>query len=921
MCSVQATPGWRHNLPDQFTSFVGRAPERERALEVLASTRLLVLTGAGGSGKTRLALELADASAESFPDGAWWVELAAVTGGKQVVAALTSVLGVRPLPGRTEMQAAVERLAGDRALVLLDNCEHVANEAADLSEALLRGCPQVVVLATSRIPLGVPGESDWQVPSLSLPETDAPERVAQADACRLFSARAATVYPKFALGHENAAVVARICRELDGLPLAIELASARARMLSLSQIADGLSDRFRLLTRGPRGALPRYQTLRASVDWSYELLSESERVLFRRLAVFVGGWSLEAVEAVCAGDGLEPAEILDLLAALVDMSLVTVEQHDQAARYRLLETVRQYAIELLAGSGERAIVRDRHLAFFVELAERAAVALSTPLDLEWLEVLEPDAPNFEAAIDHGVENDPEGALRIGVALTAWWEVIARFAIGQSALTRALDATDPAPRPLRARGLWCCGHLARFRGDAESATRHVQEALEMAESIGDERTLARALFTVGHIRLFRDPKGSRPVLERAIELARKNADDWPLILGLSTLGRSYVVTDEFEEATRAFDEVVATIDGTGPEGVIWGLSGHIFCAVPRAEHERCAELNARTVEAARALGDPVTEAAVQSLLAFDETMQGRAEAARERQLAILARVTAAGAGFTFPITRTELGRALAALGDLDHAREVLAAVVEGGADGGFLLCRALAVLADVLRSIGDADGAVACAGETISLAEHIGNTSLAACGREVLARVAIARGEWGDAEALAHETLAARVACEQLLWLPQSLDPLAQIAAGLESYTEAVRLLGAAERARADAGLVRWPPDVPAFEELERELAAQLGSEAYAAARAEGAAMSIQQAIGWARRARGPRKRPAGGWESLTPTEQQVVELVARGLTNPQVAEHMFVSRSTVKTHLEHIFQKLDVSSRGELTALAVRRMH
>jgi len=918
---VLATQGWRHNLPERFTSFVGRASECEQALGALASTRLLVLTGAGGSGKTRLALEVAGASAESFPDGGWWVELAAVTDARQVVAALTGVLGVRPLPGRTEMQAAADRLASDRALVLLDNCEHVANEAADLCEALLRGCPQVVVLATSRIPLGVPGESDWRIPSLSLPGTDAPEQVEQSDACRLFAARAATVYPRFALGRENAAVVARICRELDGLPLAIELASVRVRMLSLGQIADGLSDRFRLLTGGPLGALPRYQTLRASVDWSFELLSEPERVLFRRLAVFVGGWSLEAVEAVCAGDGLERAEILDLLAALVDMSLVVVEQHDRAARYLLLETVRQYAIDLLAGSGEQASVRERHLAFFVEFAEQAAVALTTPLDLEWLEVLEPDAANFEAAINQGVENDPEGALRIGVALTAWWEVIARFAIGQRALTRALDATDPAPRPSRARGLWCCGHLARFRGDAESAARHVQEAREMAESIGDEWTLARALFTIGHIRLFGDPKGSRPVLERAIELARKNADDWPLILGLSTLGRSYVVTDELDEATHAFDEVVATIDRTGPEGVIWGLSGQIFCAVPRAEHERCAELNARTVEAARALGDPVTESAVQSLLAFDETMQGRAEIARERQLAILARVTAAGAGFTFPITRTELGRAFAALGDLDRAREVLAAVVEGGADGGWLLCRALAVLTDVLRSIGDADGAAACAGETISLAERIGNTSLAACAREVLARLAIARGEWGEAEALAHQALAARVAREQLLWLPQSLDPLAQIAAGLESYTEAARLLGAAERARADVGLVRWPPDVPTFEKLERELAAQLGTETYAAARAEGAAMSIQEAIRWARRARGTRKRPAGGWESLTPTEQQVVELVARGLTNPQVAEQMFVSRSTVKTHLEHIFQKLDVSSRGELTALAVRRMH
>jgi DNA-binding CsgD family transcriptional regulator len=473
--------------------------------------------------------------------------------------------------------------------------------------------------------------------------------------------------------------------------------------------------------------------------------------------------------------------------------------------------------------------------------------------------------------------------------------------------------------LRARALWCCGHLARFRGDAQSAARYVQEALELAQSIGDEWTLARALFTVGHIRLFRDPQGSRPVLERAIELARTNADDWPLILGLSTLGRTYVVTDELSEATRHFEQVAATVDRTGPEGVIWATSGESFCAPLRAEHEHCAELNARGVEAARALGDPVTESALQSMLAFDETIRGCALQARERQLAIVARVTTAGAGFTFPLTRTELGRALAALGDLDQARQLLTAVVESGADGGWLLCRALAVLADVLRSVGDADGATARAGETIELAERIGCTSLAACGREVLARLAIARFEWSDAGTLAHEVLAGRVQSEVLVWLPQSLDLLAQIAAGLESYIEATRLLGAAERARADLGVVRWLPDVAAFEELERELSAQLGGEAFGAARAEGATMSMQESIGWARRARGTRRRPAGGWASLTPTEQHVVELVAQGLTNPQVAERMFISRGTVKTHLEHIFRKLDVRSRTELAAIALRR--
>ena len=908
-----------NNLPAQYTSFVGRTREREYAIDALASTRVLVLTGAGGSGKTRLSLEVASACTETCPDGVWWVDLAPLTGAGQVAEGLAMALGVRPLPGRTQTQAAADRLAADRALVVLDNCEHLTEGAADLCEALLRGCPAVSVLATSRRPLGVPEESAWRVPLLSLPDGESMQDVAQSDAGALFCERATQAFPRFALTDENAALVARICHELAGLPLAIELAAARVRLLSLVQIADGLRDRFRLLTGGPHGAPPRHKTLRASVDWSYELLSAREQQLLRRSAVFAGGWSLEAMESVCAGEGLDSAAILDLLASLVDGSLVAVEMHDHVARYRLLETVREYAVELLQGSGEQALLRERHLRFFTDLAERARDALSTPLDLTWLDMLEPDSANFEAAIEYGLETDPESALRIGVALTAWWEVIARFAVGQSALSRALGASDPAPRPLRARALWCCGHLARFRGDVQSAASYTKQALEMAESIGDEWTLARALFTVGHIQFFRDPTGSRAVFVRAIGLARKNADDWPLILALATLGRSYIVTDDIREATEAHQEAAATIARTGLQGVIWAMSGLCWSAMVRAEHERCAELSAQTVDAARMLGDPVTESFAQAMLALDETMRGAGAAAVERQLATEARVTAAGAGFTFPITRTELGRAYAAVGDLDRSRQVLTAVVEGGADGGWLLLRALGVLAEVLRAIGDHDGAHARAVEAIGLSERIGNRSLWATGKEVLAWLAIGRGEWTHAEALAHEALARRFELGLVIWLPQSLDPLARLAAGLESYTEAARLLGAAERARADLGLVRWPPDVPAFESLERELAVELGDDAYAAARGAGAAMPLDEAIGWIRRARGTRKRPAAGWESLTPTELQVVELVAQGLSNPQVAERMFITRGTVKVHLGHVFQKLDVRSRSELAAFSARR--
>lgn len=913
---------WPNNLPEQLTSFVGRGRELDQVREALASARLLVLTGTGGAGKTRLALQVAADAVSSFPDGAWWVELAPLRDGGLVGAELAGVLGVRPLPGHTQMQATVTRLADDAALVVLDNCEHLTEAAADLAEALLRGCPRVVVLATSRVPLGVPGETDWLVPSLSLPGEvggETPDMVSRCDAGSLFVERAMKVRPSFALSGANAPAVAGICRELDGIPLAIELAAARVRMLAVEQIAGALSDRFRLLTGGLEG-VPHHQTLRASVDWSYELLSEQERLLFRRLAVFVGTWTLDAVEAVCTGDDLDRGAILDVLASLLDKSLVEVAGLDRVARYRLLETLRQYALERLQESGELPQLRRRHLEFYLALAERAAVELDLPRNLEWLDLLEPDAANFDAAIAFGTQTDPERALRMGVGLTSWWELGGRFASGQSHLVQALEAADQAPSELRARALWSCGHLARFRGDVEAVGRYLPQALELAESIGAEGTMARCLVTLGHVRMHPDPKGSRVALTQAIELGRKTGDDWTLNLALNTLGRTYIVTDgELYEGARLFEQALGTEPRAGLDAVNWAASGLAWVAMFRADHERCAGLCERAATAASTLREPVTEAFAHAIWSLDATHQGHGEAALERSLANEARVIAAGAGFTFPIVRTELARAHTTLGDLETARELLEVVVAGGADGAWLLCRAVVLLGEVLFAAGDLDGTLARARQAIEISERVGSSSLFATGRELLARLAIERGEWTEADALAHEALAVRFEIGGLPWLPQSLDRLAQVAAGLESYLEAARLVGAADRARSDLGLVRWAPDGPLYDDIELTLTDSLGADAYFAARAEGGALPLDEAIGWARRARGARKRPSGGWESLTATELQVVELVSQGMTNQQVAKRMFISPGTVKVHLGHIFQKLDLHSRSELVALAVRR--
>ena len=909
-----------NNLPEQFTSFVGRGQEREQVRDALASTRLLTLTGAGGAGKTRLALQLAADALESFPRGVWWIELAALRDGDQVGAALAAVLGVRPLRGRTHLEAAVAALAGDSVLFVLDNCEHLAEATAEVAEALLRGCPGVAVLATSRVPLGVPGETDWQVPSLSLPgggDTTTPAAVNTSDAGALFVERAVKVRPSFALTAANAPAVAGICRELDGIPLAIELAAARVRMLSVEQISAELSDRFRLLTGGPRAALPRHRTLRASVDWSYALLTDAERLLFRRLAVFADGWSLEAVESVCAGDGLDRHALLDVLASLVDRSLVAVGGYDHEVRYGLLETLRQYALELLEQSGELAALRDRHLEYFLGLGERAAIELEPPRNLEWLRRLEPEAANLDSAIAHALANDPTRALRLSVALTSWWDLGGRFSLGQAHLARALAAADQSPSELRARALWSAAYLARFAGDVDSVRRYLPQALETAASIGDEVTMGRSLMTLAHVQMTSDPKGSRAAAMRARELGRKTGDALTANQALNVMARTYLATDdELDEGERLLNEALATESGL--ETVSSACSGLAWVAMFRAEHERCAALCERAVAASHELNEALGQAFANSVWVHDATLQGRGAAALERALASEAQATASGAGFTFPMVRTELARAHAAVGNLKAARAVLDGLVAGGADGAWLLSRSLLLLAEVLAATDDMDGASTRAEEALQITERVGARSLWATGREVLARAAIARGEWAAADSLAHEALAVRFEIGALAWLPQSLDRLAQVAAGLESYVEAGRLLGAADRARSDLGLARWAPDAAAFEDLARVVEARVGEEASSAAWAEGRSMTLSQAIGWARRARGARKRPSLGWESLTPTERQIVDLAAQGMTNQQIAEKMFISAGTAKVHLGHIFQKLDVHSRSALAALAVR---
>ena len=919
--SLDALP---NNLPEHLTSFVGRGRELGELAQALGATRLLTVTGAGGCGKTRLAAQLAADTLDRFPDGVWWIELAPLADPDAVGPALGEAVGVKPLPGQSSLEAAVAHLADARALVVLDNCEHLLDVCAQTTDAVLRGCHGVSVMATSRAPLGVDGETTWRVPSLSLPSeltTEPVEAVAQSDAVRLFIERAVKVRPNFVVNAANAPAIAQICHDLDGIPLAIELAAARARVLAVEQIAAALGDRFRLLTGGARSAMPRQQTLRASVDWSHELLGDAERLLFRRLAVFAGGWTLDTVEEVCGGDGLDPMAILDLLTSLVDKSLVVVDEHDSSMRYRLLETVRQYAFDRLSEAGELAAARDRHRDTYLARAERIAPHLEAAGQSAWLDALDADAANFAAALDHAASTDGERALRLCVALTVWWKLRGRFELADAAYVRALDQAPEQPSGIRARVLWARGYLLVYGGRFDEAVASELEALEMAQSLQEASTAARALDVLGTMQMFPDPVGAREGLEQARELARASGDEWCFVDATQILACTLLFQAD-PRAESMFEEALEIIERTGyAEFAAWHWWGVGAVRQFQGREQEALALFERAITLADAVGEPVSSGIAHANRGFVLADRGEGEVALAELRPVMQHSVTAAAGLAIPTLQAAIACAQASAGMLEEARISFAQYTERGADGRlYEMVYALWLLARTELALDHLDGAAEHAREALEIAEGaLGNPLLAAHAGHVLAAVALRRGEASDAERQAHEALAIAAQHQLQANIFPLLDVLAGAAAAVESYDEAARILGAAERARQELGHVRWAPEQAVIERLEATLRSELADETVSTAVEDGHAMSTDEAIAWLRRARGSRKRPAGGWESLTPTERQVVELTAQGLTNPEIGERMFISRGTVKIHLSHIYAKLNVRNRSELTAQVTQR--
>ncbi|HLZ26640.1 MAG TPA: tetratricopeptide repeat protein, partial [Chloroflexota bacterium] len=555
-----SVPTTLHNLPNQLSSFVGRERAVAELDGLLATARLLTLTGPGGIGKTRLALRVALDLLADYPDGVWLVRLDALADSALVAGAVANVLRVREQPGRVLQEVLANALSARHLLLVLDSCEHLLPACAELADALLQASPRLQIVATSRERLGVPGEVVWQVPSLGLPASEsapAADELSTYEAVRLFADRAAAARPGFAVTNLNADSVAQVCRRLDGLPLALELAAARMNALSVEQLAQRLDDRFRLLTgptsraarvasgtlSGSRTALLRQQALRATIDWSYDLLSEPERVLLRRLAVFAGEWTLEAAEAVCAGE----ETVFDQVCSLVDKSLVRVEANP-TGRYRLLETIREYALERLEASGEAEALRRRHTEYFLALVEQAAPELRGAGQLVWFKRLEAEYENVRAALLWTLERpDADLALRLGGALWYFWWIRSHSSEGRQLLERVLAISTGATLA-RATVLNATGYLASALDELDQASALHALALAISRELGDRPGVAMSLRCLGRVALLQGEYArADELLHEALALLRELGDRWGIGLALNNLANLSLLEGAAESA--------------------------------------------------------------------------------------------------------------------------------------------------------------------------------------------------------------------------------------------------------------------------------------------------------------------------------------------------------------------------------------
>ena len=844
----------RHSLPHPVSRFVGRTRQLAELTHLLTETRLLTLIGPGGTGKTRLALQTAHGAVDRFPDGVWWIDLAPLSDATLVPHTVALAFNVREQPGKPIATTLAEHLLDRHLLLVLDNCEHLITAAAELVERLLRTCPGLHILATSREPLAVPGEITFAVPPLSAPDPRLPYPLAELaafESVQLLVERAREATWGFALTEANAEAVSALCHSLDGLPLAIELAAARLRALSVEEVARRMDRRLQLLAGGSRTALPRHQTLRASMDWSHDLLSELERVLFRRMSVFAGGCSLQAIETICA-DETAPVTV-DLLTQLVGKSLVVVDA--DSARYRMLETVREYALERLLATGETERIRGQHRDFYLALAERAEPELRGPEQQIWHRRLETERDNLRGAMEWSLSSENAGALlRLAGALWRFWNVRGPWHEGQQWLERALAMDqEAAPAAARAKAAFGAGVLAWWRDDDARASQLLEESRRLAEQLGDRRLAAdviRQMAVVASSRAEHDQ--ARHLAETSLRLFEELDDRWGIaaasrLLGFRAAGSvGYHRSDriDLDAGTRFLERSLALArELNDRRGIAWSLVGLGTILWQQGDWRKAAAICEEVLALFREVGDR------------------------------------AGIGETL----MSLARAYGAGGELARAQTLAAEGVAVAEEVGnpFLLALLFIVQARLAVDLGDVAGAEGLFRQALQLMHRTRNIGGMADCLDGLARASGARRKWKRAAALQGAAAALRKSSRTMIpdLLQLELNRLSTIVRAA---------LGESAYARAR--------DAAASMELHEIVSFALADVSQARAVADAG-------------------EPAEGL--LTDRERQVAALVAQGSSNREIAGTFFLSERTVESHVQHILNKLDFRSRTQIAVWAV----